>query len=305
MADNRVMKLLFILPVILLILSATATSQTYIGCGGGLRQQGWHDHDWLKQTGDQFSFIECQLQANPPANQGWLWAFPELRWQQGLPTGVSRSRGYLQSQQIQTYWPLLRQQELVMGVLAGWQHARQQHTLTESMNSGDAATLLNPGQSILLNQQEYYAGISLDTRFSATPITRTSLIYRYRLQPMQIQGDAAVPWLSRTATGIGELRIEREALRFGWQWHGSLALFQGDVDTLNGQRPDDLSSNSYVGFKAHIGLLWRYRLHPQMYPYLNLSTSTEYWYAGNGPDVRLNSFSVADRLISTGITLRF
>ncbi len=305
MADNSFMKQLVMMMA--LLLSQAAVSSVYISCGAGVRQQGWTDAGWLNDDGDVFSYTECRFQQDPPAGQGWLKALPDIRWQQGLSTGLSRSRGYLQSQQSEIFWPVLRQQELLLGLTAGHDTAQQQHRINTLLQTGPSGTLLNRGRRVVLEQQEYYAGISLDTRLSDTPITRTSLLYRYRQHPVQVLRDEDTALLSRATIGIWELQLEREALRMGWQWHGSVALFQGQIGDLQYQPLNTLNTRSYAGIKAHIGLHWRYRLHRNLYPWLNLSSAAEYWYAGERgtATAALNSFTLFSHQISTGITLRF
>ena len=298
--------------MIILLLPASLWANSYVNCGAGLRQQGWLQSGWLEDDGDRFSFIECGLITAPPEQQGWLLTLPDIRWQQGLATGLSRSRGALEAQDIQLYWPMLRHQEVLLGVVAGSVHARQLHRTSQPLRLTGNIPYLAAGQDILLRQEAYFAGLAIDTRFSDTVITRTSLSYHYRRHPLLVKNQDEplsvndTDLLSIARTGLWELRTEREALRFGWQWHWSLALLYGKVGDLQQQRLRELQETRFTGLQLHAGLLWRERLSRNLHAVVNLSGGGEFWYMpeDNSNNPALESPRRTDYQISAGLNWR-
>lgn len=303
------MKILF---VIIMLLPASVWANSHLNCAGGLRQQGWLQSGWLQDDGDQFSFVECGLITAPPMQQGWFLTLPDIHWQQGLATSFSRSRGALEAQDIQLYWPMLRQQEVLFGLIAGSSNAQQLHTTAKPLRLTGTDPYLAAGQDILLRQEEYFAGLAIDTRFSNTAITRTSLSYHYRRHPLLVQNPAeplfpvSADLLSTARTGLWELRTEREALRYGWQWHWSLALLYGAIGDLQQQPLRELQETRFTGLQLQLGLLWRQRLNQNLNAVLNLSGGGEFWYLPDDNNNRpaLESPHRTDYQISAGLNWR-
>lgn len=297
--------------LLIALLPATSWAGSFLNCGGGLRQQGWLQSDWLQDDGDHFGFVECSVVTAPPEQQGWFLTLPDIRWQQGLATDVSRSRGALEAQDTYLYWPMLRQQEVLFGLVAGSNNARQLHTTAQPLRLSGSIPFLAAGQEILLRQEEYFAGLAIDTRFSNTVITRTSLTYHYRRHPLLVQTPAEVvpasaDLLSTARTGIWALRTEHEALRYGWQWHWSLALLYGEIGDLEQQPLRELQENRFTGLQLQLGILWRKRLNQNLSTVVNLSGGGEFWYLpdDNSNSPALESPQRTDYQISAGLNWR-
>lgn len=303
------MKILFF---IIMLLPASAWAGSHLNCGGGLRQQGWLQSGWLEDKGDRFGFVGCDLITAPPPQQGWFLTLPDIHWQQGLATNVSRSRGALEAQDIQLYWPVLRQQEVLFGLIAGSSNAQQLHTTAQPLRLSGNVPYLAAGQDILLRQEEYFTGLAIDTRFSNSVITRTSLTYHYRRHPLLVNDAAGAAsatttdFLSTARTGLWILRTEREALRYGWQWHWSLALLYGEVGDLQQQPLGDLQGNRFTGVQVQLGVLWRQRLTQNLNVVAGLSGGGELWYLpdDNSDRPALESPRRTDYQIQAGLNWR-
>lgn len=292
----------------LTLLTVNSQAADYLSCGAGLRQHSWPQSGWLQDRGDAYSFTRCQFQPAPAIRKaGWFLSWPELLVQQGLPTGLSRSRGYLQASEWQLGWSVFRYQDLLAGISAGQQRTRQLHRLDQDVLRDQDNTLLSNGQSLLLSQDNEYVGLYLDSRYSNTPITRTSLTYHQRQQPLILRHPISTDRLSEAGLSFWKLSIERQPLHYGHLWHWSLTLLQGSIDDLSQTAASALDSQQISGAGAHLGYLWRYRLTPTLHPYLDSRISAEYWYINSPaqPALHAESLLLLDYEISAGLSWRF
>ncbi|MDK2779546.1 MAG: hypothetical protein KYX62_18025 [Pseudomonadota bacterium] len=300
------MKIVF-LSLVLLLLPATARA-VYIDCGGGWQWLPMNAGNAFREQGDQALTATCFWQSPlHPQQRRWLPALPDVFYEQGLPTTLSRSEGYLRYRKGSLRLPVYRLQQAVLGLRAEYRYLQQSLQLDKAISMADSP--LTAGQTVVADSERRQIAAELDLRALNTPFTSVWLGYREQFAPLlvSIHGEDELARAKLTSWLLG---VERSVSGRGLQPVGHLLIGQGQA--LNDGTTPALNraggNNDFIQLELHAGLYWRYPAGRYLHYFVSAgATFSRLQFNGShdGDTVRADSSSQLEYGLRSGLSWRF
>ncbi len=300
------MKTVF-LSLVLLLLPATARA-VYVDCGAGWQWLPMGGSNVFREQGDQVLSAGCFWQSPlHPQQRRWLPALPDVFYEQGLPTTLSRSEGYLRYRQAVLRLPVYRLQQAVIGVRAEYRYLQQSLQLDKTISM--EGRQLTAGQIVVADSERRQIAAELDLRSLNTPFTSLWLGYREHFAPLlvSINGEDE---LARAKLASWLLTVERSVSGRGLQPVGHLLIGQGQA--LNDGTTPALNhaggNNDFIQLELHAGLYWRYPAGRYLHYFVSAgATFSRLQFNGShdGDTVRAENISQLEYGLRSGLSWRF